>query len=113
MLGNSIRGLKQASWRLAYSSICIPVLTYGCQLWFRGKQVTLVRKLQVIQNEEIRIISGIFCTAPQDPLHHLLNILPMTYASPCWSTTWHSGCTRYQEKANYLYARAEHGTPTP
>ncbi|KAI0262661.1 hypothetical protein BGY98DRAFT_1086401 [Russula aff. rugulosa BPL654] len=51
LLGNSVRGLDQARWRLAYNAICLPVLTYGCQLWFTGKQVTLVKKLQVVQNE--------------------------------------------------------------
>jgi hypothetical protein len=32
LLGNSVRGLKHAKWRLAYNTICLPVLTYGCQL---------------------------------------------------------------------------------
>lgn len=77
LLGNSIRGLDQASWRLAYIAICLPVLTYGCQLWYRGKQVTLVRKLQTVQNEAVRIISGTFRTTPREPLHQLLTILPM------------------------------------
>jgi hypothetical protein len=77
LLGNSVRGLDQANWRLAYNAICLPVLTYGCQLWYRGKQVTLVRKLQVVQNEAVRIISGTFRTTPREPLHHLLTILPM------------------------------------
>jgi hypothetical protein len=51
LLGNSVRGLDQARWRLAYNAICLPVLTYGCQLWFTGKQVTLVKKLQTVQND--------------------------------------------------------------
>jgi hypothetical protein len=77
LLGNSVRGLDQASWRLAYSAICLPVLTYGCQLWYTGKQITLVKKLQVVQNDAVRIISGTFRTTPRDPLHQLLTILPM------------------------------------
>lgn len=77
LLGNSVRGLDQASWRLAYNAICLPVLTYGCQLWFRGKQVVLVKKLQTVQNDAIRIISGTFRTTPREPLHQLLTILPM------------------------------------
>ena len=77
LLGNSVRGLDQASWRLAYSAICLPVLTYGCQLWYTGKQVTLVKKLQVVQNDAVRIISGTFRTTPREPLHQLLTILPM------------------------------------
>jgi Reverse transcriptase (RNA-dependent DNA polymerase) len=77
LLGNSVRGLDQASWRLAYLAICLPVLTYGCQLWYRGKQVTLVKKLQTVQNDAVRIISGTFRTTPREPLHQLLTILPM------------------------------------
>ena len=77
LLGNSIRGLDQANWRLAYNAICLPVLTYGCQLWYMGKQVTLVKKLQTVQNEAVRIISGTFRTTPREPLHQLLTIIPM------------------------------------
>ncbi|KAH9967010.1 hypothetical protein BJV74DRAFT_799508 [Russula compacta] len=50
---------------------------YGCQLWFQSKQVMLVKKLQTVQNEAVRIIVGAFCTAPHEPLHQLLFILPM------------------------------------
>jgi Reverse transcriptase (RNA-dependent DNA polymerase) len=77
LLGNSVRGLDQARWRLAYNAICLLVLTYGSQLWFTGKQVTLVKKLQVVQNDTVRLISGTFRTTPREPLHQLLNILPM------------------------------------
>ena len=65
LLGNSVHGLDQASWRLAYLAICLPVLTYGCQLWYKGKQVTLVKKLQTVQNGAVRVISGTFCTTPR------------------------------------------------
>ena len=77
LLGNSNRGLDQAKWRLAYNAICLPVLTYGCQLWYTGKQVTLVKKLQTVQNDAVRIMSGTFRTTPREPLHQLLTILPM------------------------------------
>ncbi len=77
LLGNSVRGLDQARWRLAYNAICLPVLTYGCQLWYTGKQVTLVKKLQTVQNEAVQLISGMFQTTPCEPLHQLLNILPI------------------------------------
>jgi hypothetical protein len=77
LLGNSVRGLDQAKWKLVYNAICLPVLTYGCQLWFTGKQVGLVKKLQIVQNDAIKIISGSFRTAPRDALHQLLTILPM------------------------------------
>ena len=31
----------------------------------------------MVQNEAVRLISGTFRTTPRDPLHQLLNILPM------------------------------------
>ena len=77
LLGNSVRGLDQAKWRLAYGAICLPVLTYGCQLWYTGKQKTLVKKLQTVQNDAVRVMSGTFRTTPREPLHQLLTILPM------------------------------------
>ncbi len=77
LLGNSIRGLDFAQWRLAYNAICLPVLTYGCQLWYTGKQKGLVDKLQKVQNEGVRLIAGAFKSAPREVLQQLFNILPM------------------------------------
>jgi hypothetical protein len=77
LLGNSIQGLNFAQWRLAYNAICSPVLTYSCQLWFASKQKGLVKKLQVVQNEVVRIISGTFCTTLREPLHQMLNVFPV------------------------------------
>jgi hypothetical protein len=79
LLGNLVRGPKQAKWRLEYNAICLPILTYGCQLWYMGKQVTLVKKLQTVQNEAVRIISGTFRTTPREPLHQLLSIFPINF----------------------------------
>ena len=77
LLGNSVCGLSAANWRLVYNAVCLPVLTYGCQLWYTGQQKTLVKKLQAVQNEGVRIISGAFRTAPRDALHEHLRIFPM------------------------------------
>jgi hypothetical protein len=77
LLGNSVRGLEFAQWRLAYNAICLPVLTYGCQLWYTGKQKMLAKKLQAVQNEGVRLIAGAFRTTPREPLQQLFNILPM------------------------------------
>ena len=57
--------------------MCLPILTYGCQLWYTGKQKTLVKKLQMVQNEAVRVIAGAFHTTPCKPLHQLLTILLM------------------------------------
>lgn len=77
LLGNSVRGIDFAQWRLAYNAICLPVLTYGCQLWYTGKQKKLANKLQVVQNEGVRLIAGAFKTAPRELLHQMFNILPI------------------------------------
>jgi hypothetical protein len=77
LLGNSVCGLDFAQWRLAYNAICLPVLTYGCQLWYTGKQKKLANKLQVVQNEGVRLIAGTFRTTPREPLQQLFNILPI------------------------------------
>ena len=37
----------------------------------------LVKKLQMVQNEAVRIMTGTFCTTPWDPLHQLMTIYPM------------------------------------
>jgi hypothetical protein len=34
VLGNTIRGLSMANWRLVLNAVCLPVLAYGSQLWY-------------------------------------------------------------------------------
>ena len=34
ILGNSIYGINFTQWRLVYNTVCLPMLTYSCQLWF-------------------------------------------------------------------------------
>ena len=77
LLGNSIHGFDHSQWRLAYNAICLPVLTYRCQLWFTRKQIVLVKKLQTVQNKAVRIMTGTFHMTLQDPLHQLMTIYPM------------------------------------
>ena len=78
ILGNSIHGINFTQWRLVYNAVCLPMLTYSCQLWFTGKQVSIVLKLQRVQNEVVWIISRSFSTAPCNPLHQILSILPIS-----------------------------------
>ena len=47
VLGNSIRGLSMANWRLVLNAVCLPVLSYGCQLWYlTGAAKGLINMLQ-------------------------------------------------------------------
>ena len=80
VLGNTIRGLSMANWRLVMNAVCLPVMTYGCQLWFKATGVKkLVDLLQRVQNEMVKIVSGAFRTAPREALLQITRMLPMRH----------------------------------
>ena len=80
VLGNSIRGFNLVSWRKIFISVVLPVLTYGSNVWFRDiSQVTLIKTLQVAQNEACRKLAGTFHTTPIDMMHSLLSIPPIRF----------------------------------
>jgi hypothetical protein len=78
VLGNSICGLSMANWRLVLNAVCLPVMTWGCQLWFRqGGTKGLVKNLQQVQNEMVKVVTGSFHTAPRETLLQVTRMLPM------------------------------------
>ena len=78
LLGNTVRGLSMANWRLVLNTVCLLVLSYGSPLWYvPGKTKGLVAKTQVVHNEMVRMVAGAFCTAPREALCHLTRMLPM------------------------------------
>jgi hypothetical protein len=80
VLGNSIRGLSMANWRLVLNAVCLPVMTWGCQLWFRqGGTKGLVKNLQQVQNEMVKVVTGSFHTAPRETLLQVTRMLPMRH----------------------------------
>jgi hypothetical protein len=80
VLGNSIRGLSMANWRLVLNAVCLPVMTWGCQLWFREQGPKgLINMLQQVQNEMVKIVTGSFHTAPRETLLQITCMLPMQH----------------------------------
>src|SRR6201996_4839746 len=80
ILGNSHRGLSMANWRLVFNAVCLPVLSYGCQLWANARNYkTLIKKAQLVFNEGVKVISGSFRTAPREALHELTRVLPARF----------------------------------
>ena len=78
LLGNTIRGLSMANWRLVLNTVCLPVLGYGCQLWYvQGRSKGLIKQTQKVQNQMVRMVAGAFRTAPCEPLTHITRMLPM------------------------------------
>jgi hypothetical protein len=77
VLGSSHCGLSMANWRLVFNTVCLPVLSYRCQLWANSpKVVSLMKKVQLVFNEGVKVIAGAFRTAPREPLHEILRVLP-------------------------------------
>ncbi|SRR6266702_4701136 len=80
MLSNSQRGISTASWQLVFNVVCLPVLMYGCQLWANStKYKTLVKQIQLVMNEGVKVVAGAFHTVPHLVLHKLTPILPVAY----------------------------------
>jgi hypothetical protein len=51
VLGNTIRGLSMANWRIVLNAVCLPVMAWGVQLWYRtGGAKGLITMLQWVQN---------------------------------------------------------------
>ena len=66
-----------ANWRLVFNAVCLPVLSYGCQLWSMARNYRgLVHHCQLVFNQGVKVISGAFHTAPQETLHELTHVLP-------------------------------------
>jgi hypothetical protein len=80
VLGNTIQGLSMANWRLVLNAVCLPVLTYGSQLWYlMGAAKGLLNMVQCVQNDMVRQVTGAFRTAPREALLHLTRMLPMKH----------------------------------
>ena len=80
VLGNTMRGLSMANWRLVLNAVCLPVLAWGSQLWYlTGAAKTLIAMLQPVQNEMVKVVTGSFHTAPRGALLHITRMLPMAH----------------------------------
>jgi hypothetical protein len=80
VLGNTVRGLSMANWRLVLNAVCLPVLAYGSQLWYlTGAAKGLLNMVQRVQNDMVRQVTGAFRTAPREPLLHFSRMLPMKF----------------------------------
>ena len=60
-LGNTMTGMTPNHLCLLFKTCVVPVMTYGCQLWFRpsAPRVTLMKHLQVVQNKGLHHVAGV------------------------------------------------------
>ena len=78
MTNNTPTTLDMANWRIVLNAVCLPVLSYGLQLWFiPGGSNRLINMLQVVHNKMVCMVVGAFCTALCEALCHLTRMLPM------------------------------------
>jgi hypothetical protein len=99
VLGNSIRGLSMANWRLVLNTVCLPVLAYRSQIWYlSGASKTLINMLQRVQNDMVKQVTGAFRTAPREVFLHFTRMVPMRH---------------YIEKLTYTSALRLYRLPRP
>jgi hypothetical protein len=80
VLGNTIRGLSMANWRIVLNAVCLLVMTWGVQLWYRtGGAKGLITMLQWVQNDTVKVVAGSFHTTPREALLELTRMLPMRH----------------------------------
>jgi hypothetical protein len=92
VLGNTIHSLSMANWLIVLNAVCLPVMTWGAQLWYRTRGAKgLIAMLQWVQNDMVKVVAGSFHTAPCEALLQLMRMLPMqhfveklTYTSALW-----------------------------
>ena len=77
-LGNSIRGLSPLQRRTLYKSCVVPLLTYGCRIWWRRHGIkNLMSILSKAQHEGVRWILSAFRTSPIGGMEVLSGIPPL------------------------------------
>jgi hypothetical protein len=69
-----------ANWHIVLNAVCLPVMTWGAQLWYRtGGAKGLITMLQHVQNNMVKVVAGSFHTAPCEALLELTRMLPMQH----------------------------------
>lgn len=84
--------LSSENKMLIYKSAIRPILTYGSPVW---KQMckTNYRKLQIIQNKSLRIISGLPRYTPIVSLHEFLNICYLNEYIEQLNSSYYKSCS--------------------
>jgi hypothetical protein len=68
------------SWRKLFHALLLPVLTYGCTVWFTDvNQKSLTQILMVAQNEACRKMAGVFWTTPCNLTELLVSVPPICF----------------------------------
>ena len=90
ILGNTVQGMSHVQLRQLTISTIIPVLTYGCQLWWGGRYSSSNSgRLQKTLNGALRLVCRAFRTTSIPALQYISHIPPIchTIKRLCYSTS--------------------------
>lgn len=71
------KGLRQMHVQTIYLSSVCSIMVYGAQLWWNPKHHSMMKQLQLVQNQAMRMITRTFKTTPIDALHLLSHLPPI------------------------------------
>jgi hypothetical protein len=98
---NVLKALAGSSWGqqketlvLSYKAICRSVAEYGVQIWGHLLSATGWQKLQVVQNDALRIATGCHQMSHIDHLHAETKVLPLRTHSEMLAKQYLLGCHR-------------------
>ena len=77
MLDNSVRSLSPPQKRKLYISCVLPLMTYGCQVWYTARSKTRMAPLRTAHNDAMRWITGGFRTSPAGALEAFGGVMPI------------------------------------
>lgn len=78
ILGNTVKGMSHPQLRTLTLSTIVPILTYGCQLWWGRKFAkSNTKRLQTALNGALRLICRGFSSTPVTALQHIAHIPPI------------------------------------
>ena len=78
LLGNTVRGLGVKHFRRLHICALQPQILYAAPVWYTGeRQKGLVHKLEVVQNQSLRLILAAFKTTPTRALQTEASIPPV------------------------------------
>jgi ribonuclease HI len=90
ILGNTVKGMSHVQLRQLTQSTVIPILTYGCQLWWGGRySKSNCKKLQKSLNGALRRICRAFRTTAVSALQYISHVPPLehTIHKLCYSSS--------------------------
>lgn len=97
--------LNHKNKMLIFNTCIRPIMTYGCPVWYPRAAKTNVKKLQIIQNKNLKIICNLHRRFPTYRLHEKCNqkVLSTLLAELSQRFVYNCNYARFEEIRN-LYA---------